>query len=116
VVETVVEYSVPVLVQRPVDHNTSRAEEALYELVRERVLGMVGPGGTFTVSMRTADDDDRFFSQAFAQLIARELVSQLQASARPTTSEISTRSAGAIGTGRAPRAVHALSHESRLIA
>jgi hypothetical protein len=113
---TVVEYSVPVLVQRPVDRDTSRAEEALYDLVRERVLGMVGPGGTFTVSMRTSNDDDRFFSQAFAQLIARELVSQLHASSRQVPAELTKSAAGAIGTGRPSRSMHALPHESRLIA
>jgi hypothetical protein len=113
---TVVEYSVPVLVQRPVDLSTSRAEEALYDLVRERVQGMVGPGGTFTVSMRTSDDDDRFFSQAFAQLIARELVSQLQASSRQVPAELTASAADAIGPGRPSRSMHALPHESRLIA
>ena len=113
---TIVEYSVPVLVQRPVDLDTSRAEEALYALVTERVQGMVGPGGTFTVSMRTSDEDDRFFSQAFAQLIARELVSQLHASSRQVPAELTRPAAGAIGTGRSSRSVHAVSHESRLSA
>jgi hypothetical protein len=77
---------------------------------------MVGPGGTFTVSMRTSNDDDRFFSQAFAQLIARELVSQLHASSRPMPSELTTSATAAIGAGRPNRSTHAVSHESRLSA
>ncbi|PRY69000.1 hypothetical protein B0I08_103206 [Glaciihabitans tibetensis] len=116
---TLVEYSVPVVVQRPVDRDTSRAEEALYDLVRERVLGMVGPGGTFNVSMRTANDDDLFFSQAFAQLIARELVSQLHASAsQPSSAELgpSVAPPAAIGAGKEPGPEQATTHDSRLIA
>jgi hypothetical protein len=53
--------------------------ELVYELVRTRLLNSIGPDGSFAITMRRSDDDDTFFSEVFAQSIARDIAASLAA-------------------------------------
>lgn len=53
--------------------NTEAFQQRINELVRLHLLESIGRGGSFTVTMRNADDDDTFFSEIFAANIARRI-------------------------------------------
>lgn len=57
--------------------DTAEAEQRLYELVRDRMLGAVGPGAIWTVALRRTNDADAFFSQTIAETLARDIAGQL---------------------------------------
>ena len=59
--------------------NTADLHELVYELVRTRLLNSIGTDGSFAVTMRRAEDDDTFFSEVFAQSIARDIAASLSA-------------------------------------
>ena len=52
-------------------------QRLVYNLVHDRLLSTLGPGGTFAVTIRHTDDD-AFFAQTFAESIAREVASTLR--------------------------------------
>ena len=52
-------------------------QRLVYNLVHDRLLSTLGPGGTFAVTIRHTDDDT-FFAQTFAESIAREVASTLR--------------------------------------
>ena len=52
-------------------------QRLVYNLVHDRLLSTLGPGGSFAVTIRHTDDDT-FFAQTFAESIAREVASTLR--------------------------------------
>jgi len=52
-------------------------QRLVYNLVHDRLLSTLGPGGSFAVTIRHTDDDI-FFAQTFAESIAREVASTLR--------------------------------------
>ena len=52
-------------------------QRLVYNLVHDRLLSTLGPGGSFAVTIRHTDDD-AFFAQTFAESIAREVASTLR--------------------------------------
>jgi hypothetical protein len=56
---------------------TAQTEQQIYDLVRERMLAAVGPGGIWSVSLRTAADIDTFFAETIAEAFARDLAGHI---------------------------------------
>jgi hypothetical protein len=52
-------------------------QRLVFDLVHDRLLRTLGPGGSFAVTMRR-DDDDAFFAETFAETIAWEVASTLR--------------------------------------
>lgn len=44
-------------------------QQVVYDLVRARIMRMVGPGGSFAITIRS-DNDDAMFSETIAEAIA----------------------------------------------
>jgi hypothetical protein len=59
--------------------NTADLHDLVYELVRTRLMDSIGARGSFAVTVRRPDDDDTFFSEVFAQSIARDIAGSLAA-------------------------------------
>lgn len=59
--------------------NTGDLHDLVYDLVRTRLSDAIGPDGSFAVTMRRSDVDDTFFSEVFAQSIARDIAAALAA-------------------------------------
>ena len=59
--------------------NSADLHELVYEMVRTRLLDSIGSGGSFAVGVRHPDDDDAFFSEIFAQAVARDVAASLAA-------------------------------------
>lgn len=59
--------------------NTADLHDLVYDLVRTRLTNAIGPEGSFAVTMRRSDVDDTFFSEVFAQSIARDIAASLAA-------------------------------------
>lgn len=53
---------------------TAETEQRIYDVVRERMLAAVGPGGLWSVSLRSATDIDTFFAETIAESFARDIV------------------------------------------
>ena len=89
-------------------------QRLVYNLVHDRLLSTLGPGGTFAVTIRHTDDD-AFFAQTFAESIAREVASTLRSPVLATdvlaTTVLATgaRSTGARSTGALTAATPAAS-------
>ncbi|GAB3030300.1 hypothetical protein GCM10027052_03200 [Parafrigoribacterium mesophilum] len=59
--------------------NTADLHDLVYELVRTRLTTAIGRDGSFAVAVRHPDDDDAFFSEVFADSIARDIAASLAA-------------------------------------
>jgi hypothetical protein len=59
--------------------NTADLHDLVYELVRTRLMNSIAPGGSFAVTVRRPEDDDAFFSEVFAQSVARDIAASLAA-------------------------------------
>jgi hypothetical protein len=58
--------------------NTAELHKLVYEMVRQRLLTSIGSDGSFTVSMRKAEESDSlFFGEIFAESIARDIAASL---------------------------------------
>lgn len=68
------------VISPPTDEDLQRI---VYDLVRERVLATLGSEGSFSVSIRTGNDADTFFSETFAESIAWEVARRVETRSAP---------------------------------
>lgn len=63
------------------DAMTERVQELAYELMRERLYDLFGPGGSFRVVLGRATDDEAIFASTVADTAAWLVANSLEADA-----------------------------------
>ena len=75
--------------------------EAVYELMRERLNELFGPGGSFRITLGRATSDDAVFTDTVASTVAWEVAHAIE-----TRGESSTTTSSRHEVARDPRAEH----------
>ncbi|MEP6480647.1 MAG: hypothetical protein ABJA94_01425 [Rhodoglobus sp.] len=79
--------------------------QVVYDLMRQRLLELFGPGGSFRVSLGRATADEGFFAETIAETVAWEVAAAVEGKAAPVGAAAGgSRSAGILGADApAPR-------------
>lgn len=67
------------------DVSESEDQQLVYDRMRERLMQLFGPGGSFRISLGRATDDEGFFAQTVAETVAWEVAASLAAPAKPAS-------------------------------
>ena len=63
---------------------TEKVQELAYELMREKLFDLFGPGGSFRVTLGRATDDEAVFASTVADTVAWVVANSLEADAGHT--------------------------------